>query len=318
MHDENYSISVIVPTYNRADYLPCAIDSILRQRYSPCEIIIVDDGSTDNTEDVLATYGSKIRYIKKENGGVCSARNAGIQAARHEWIAFLDSDDEWIEGKLQYQVDDLKSHPEAIAHFTNVIIDREFVREIDIFHLRQMTSEFDNAGILYLERPLKLCIDHVFGRVQSVLARKDIVQRIGGFDAQYKIFEDADFVARLAFEGPWVVRAKPLVREIRREEATVSLGQQKFSTPYRGYDNLLKQTIEYEDLRDINTEEAESLNRAVVKYSLLSASAHLKFGDKTIARKSALTAMRRRFSVKAMIYLAASFLPFRLLTISDR
>ena len=318
MHDENYSISVIVPTYNRAEFVPCAIDSILGQNYSPCEIIVVDDGSTDNTEEVLVPYGSKIRYIKKENGGVCSARNAGIQAASHDWIAFLDSDDEWIEGKLQCQVEDLKSHPDAIAHFTNVLVDREFASNTDVFELRKVSPAFDGKDVLYLERPLKLCIDHVFGRVQSVLARKDIVQRIDGFDARYNMFEDAYFVARLAFEGPWVVRAKPYVQEIRREEATVSLGQQKFSTPYRGYDNMLKQMIEYEDLQDLNTEEIESLKRAVVKYSLLSASAHLKFGDKSIARKSALTAIRRRFSVKAFVYLAASFLPRRLLTSSGR
>ena len=86
-------ISVIIPTYNSANYLNQAIDSVLMQGYTPCELIVVDDGSTDETESVLKPYQDKIKYIKQENSGSAAARNRGMQLAEYELILFLDADD---------------------------------------------------------------------------------------------------------------------------------------------------------------------------------------------------------------------------------
>ena len=97
-------ISVIVPTYNRAQQLPRALDSILCQSCSPKEIIVVDDGSTDETSALMTSEYPEIVFIQQQNTGVSSARNVGIKRASGDWIAFLDSDDEWLPEKLEIQM----------------------------------------------------------------------------------------------------------------------------------------------------------------------------------------------------------------------
>src|SRR5215831_13254013 len=93
-------ISAIIPTFNRAGVVGRAVESALRQSYPPREVIVVDDGSTDETPEVLRGYGAAIRYVPQENSGASAARNRGIALARHPWIAFLDSDDYWTPDYL--------------------------------------------------------------------------------------------------------------------------------------------------------------------------------------------------------------------------
>jgi glycosyltransferase involved in cell wall biosynthesis len=94
-------ISVVIPAFNAGQFIRRTVDSILAQTYSDFEIIVVDDGSTDNTADVVRSYGPKVRYIYQQNAGDGPARNTGITAAEGDWIAFLDHDDEWLPKKLQ-------------------------------------------------------------------------------------------------------------------------------------------------------------------------------------------------------------------------
>ncbi len=105
-------VSVIIPTYNRAHFLCEALDSALSQTFKDFEIIIVDDGSTDNTKQVLEKYGSRIYYIYQENKGRAEARNTGIRRAKGEHIAFLDDDDIWLPNKLEKQVFFLDARPD--------------------------------------------------------------------------------------------------------------------------------------------------------------------------------------------------------------
>ena len=102
----NSKISIVIPTYNRVDFLPKAIQSVLNQTYRNWEMIIVDDGSTDNTEEIVKGYKeSRIQYIvHKYNLGLSAARNTGIKKSRGEYIAFLDSDDEWFPEKISCQM----------------------------------------------------------------------------------------------------------------------------------------------------------------------------------------------------------------------
>src|SRR5437773_3781756 len=100
----NVTVSVVIPTYNYARYLPEAIDSALAQTHAPLEVIVVDDGSTDDTPRVLAVYGDRIRVIRQANRGPGAARNTGIAAARGEYVGFLDADDVWLPRKLELQM----------------------------------------------------------------------------------------------------------------------------------------------------------------------------------------------------------------------
>ncbi len=97
-------VSVIIPTYNRARTIERAVNSVLAQTWKEVEVIVVDDGSTDQTSEVLKVYGDKIRVIHQQNGGASAARNTGIKAATGEIISFLDSDDEWLPSKTERQV----------------------------------------------------------------------------------------------------------------------------------------------------------------------------------------------------------------------
>jgi len=107
-------VSVIIPAYNRANIVRETVDSVLRQTYAQFEVIVVDDGSTDNTREVLATYRDpRVRYFYKTNGGLSSARNFGLSAATGEYIAFLDSDDVWRPWKLSAQVEIFRRHSDV-------------------------------------------------------------------------------------------------------------------------------------------------------------------------------------------------------------
>ncbi len=110
-------ISVIVVTYNRAHYLKDALDSIQRQSFKDYEVILVDDGSTDNTKEIVEKYKG-VHYIYQEHGGISKARNTAVRAAKGKWIATLDSDDLWKEEKLRKQVDYLEAHPDCRIVFT--------------------------------------------------------------------------------------------------------------------------------------------------------------------------------------------------------
>ena len=117
--DNSFTISVIIPAYNAAEHLGRAIDSILAQTRPPDEIIVVDDGSTDNTPQIATTYGEKVTLLQQQNAGVSAARNTGIKAARSEWIAFLDADDKWLPEKLEKQSALLKRNPQLVWAYSN-------------------------------------------------------------------------------------------------------------------------------------------------------------------------------------------------------
>ncbi|MHC5139531.1 MAG: glycosyltransferase family 2 protein, partial [Planctomycetota bacterium] len=104
---EKLTISAVIPAYNAAKYIARSIDSVLAQTHPVDEIVIVDDGSTDNTAAIIKDYGDKVRYIHQPNAGVSAARNTGIEAATGNWIAFLDADDEWLPEKIKRQVENL-------------------------------------------------------------------------------------------------------------------------------------------------------------------------------------------------------------------
>ena len=104
-------VSVIIPAYNCVEFVSHAINSVLKQNYENKEIIVVNDGSTDDTPDVLESFGDQITVVNKENGGAPTARNAGLRIARGKYIAFLDADDLWLDGKLTMQVRYLEEHP---------------------------------------------------------------------------------------------------------------------------------------------------------------------------------------------------------------
>lgn len=171
-------VSIIVPVYNGAKFIAEAIESICVQDYDPLEIIIVDDGSTDETSSIAQSF-KDIRYIRQENQGVAAARNTGIECSRGELIAFLDADDIWAQNKLHLQVDHMTRHP-------------------DIGYTLGKQRNFLEAGMdkpFWLREEL-LFEDHT-GFLPTSVIRRSIFERIGLFNPAYKICEDVEWFSRV-------------------------------------------------------------------------------------------------------------------------
>lgn len=195
-------VSVIIPTYNRAQCLGDAIGSVLAQSFHDYELIVVDDGSIDSTEEVVKSYGERVKLIRQENGGASAARNTGIRAAKGEWIAFLDSDDTWEPDKLKVQVNDLQAKPGAVAHMVDADIFVSDHEHVSHFELRGMHDDFLRNPVR--ERPLCDVLKTHFNTPTWMLHRK-AVESAGYFDTRLRIFEDIDFLTRVAMEGPFVI-----------------------------------------------------------------------------------------------------------------
>ncbi len=181
-------ISVIIPTYNRLEFLPIAIDSVLSQTYPPYEIIIVDDGSTDGTKDFIKyVYGNSLKYIYQKNQGVSSARNTGIYVSKGDFIAFLDSDDWWNKNKLEEQVKCLLSNPYYEVCYTNEAWFMNGKR-------KNQHKKHQKYGGEIFQYTLPLCIISP----SSILLKKSIFYDIGVFDETLPVCEDYDLWIRIA------------------------------------------------------------------------------------------------------------------------
>lgn len=200
------TVSVVIPTYNRAYCLGDAIESVLAQSFQDYELIVVDDGSTDGTDKVVKIYGEIVRLIRQANDGVSSARNAGIRAAKGSWIAFLDSDDIWEPDKLKIQMGDLKAKPEAVVHIVDTIFVISDQDKRSLFEMRGMHTEFMQRPIR--ERPLIDVLRIGFPSPTWVVQRKTI-ETAGYFDTALRISEDTDLLARVAMEGPFLINCYP-------------------------------------------------------------------------------------------------------------
>lgn len=191
MNNCSPAISVIIPTFNRAFCLGSAIDSIIAQTFSDYEIIVIDDGSADNSESLVKARGG-IRYFRlTENGGASKARNLGIKHARGKYICFLDSDDLWIKDKLESQFLYMESDGEPAACYTDEIWIRNGVRVNSGKRHRKYSGKI-------LPNCLALCIISP----SSVMLRAEVFDVIGLFDETLPVCEDYDLWLRLAARFP--------------------------------------------------------------------------------------------------------------------
>ncbi len=182
-------VSVIIPTFNRADLVREAIQSVLDQTYQNFEIIVVDDGSTDGTEQVLAPYKDKIIYIYQENQGGAAARNTGIKHARGKYIAFLDSDDLWLPEKLEKQLEILEKNEDIAMVYSNII------RVYDGGRLKKIGINPKNiiSGNIYHE----ILLRRVWVSLPTWIIRKACFEEIGGFDPEFRTSHDREMVVRI-------------------------------------------------------------------------------------------------------------------------
>jgi glycosyltransferase involved in cell wall biosynthesis len=194
------TVSVIIPTLNRAGPLARALESVLAQTQPPDEIIVIDDGSTDETRTLIEHDYPGVRYHYQSNHGVSNARNTGIGMARGDWIALLDSDDQWQPRKLQHQLHALASRPDYRACHTNEIWIRNGRR------VNPMNKHAKRGGFIF-----RHCLPRCVISPSSVLIHRELFSSIGTFDESLPACEDYDLWLRLCARHPVLYLDEPLV-----------------------------------------------------------------------------------------------------------
>ncbi len=192
-------VSVIIPTHNRAGFLAQAIDSVLSQTYASFELIVVDDGSSDETQALLASHGKALVSLRQENRGPAAARNAGIRAARHPLLAFLDSDDRFARQKLAIQAAAMEAQPDLLISHTQETWFRNGR------HLNQKKRHAKEGGDIFA-RSLARCVVGM----STVMVRRELFARIGLFDEALPCCEDYDLWLRASVAHPFLLVDVPL------------------------------------------------------------------------------------------------------------
>lgn len=201
--DENraWRISAIIPTFNREQWLAGAIESVLKQTSPVLELIVVDDGSTDGTAQLVQQY-ENVKYVHQHQRGPSAARNAGARHARGDWLAFLDSDDRWMPKKIERQVAFLNAHTALHAVYTNEIWTRNGKR------VNQGKRHRKSGGWIF-EQCVPLCIISP----SSIMLSRQLWQESGGFDEALPACEDYDLWLRIAAKNPIGYLDEPLIEK---------------------------------------------------------------------------------------------------------
>lgn len=290
-------VSVVVPVYNGEKYLRAALDSALVQTYPALEIIAVDDGSTDSSPEILASYGSRLTMIRQQNAGVASARNAAIGASSSEFIAFLDQDDWWIsEKKIEKQVASFQSYAKLGLVHTGVQVYSEsassFIDPPMPVHLSPMLQGYCYQQLLF---------DNAVYN-SSVMIRRSVLSATGLFDLNMSrnTVQDYDLWLRLARHYPFGYIAEPLTVLRLHGEMGTRNRQAMLGDELR----VLERTVGLKGIHDsapLRARVARILNELGVY--------HLDAHAPRLARSCFARALRMRCSSRTVLLLAATFLP---------
>ncbi len=190
-------VSIIIPTYNYAAYIGKAVDSALKQTYTNIEIIVVDDGSTDNTKDVLQKYGDKLVYIQQNNQGAAAARNRGLEEAKGDYICFLDADDTYYPNNIAEKASFLEANQSLDWCYSNWVWVDKKGKEM----MRGDEPEVSLAHIKAQGDVLPLALQGYRLGTNVFMFRKALVDKLQGFDIRLKVLEDYDYYLRAAALG---------------------------------------------------------------------------------------------------------------------
>ena len=238
-------ISVIIPTYNRVDFILETIQTVLDQTTKVDEIIVIDDGSTDKTKDVLERLIStnKIKYIMQKNSGVSSARNRGIKLSSNDWICFLDSDDLWETTKIEEQVLFHKKHSNIL--FSHTLEQWLFNNKI----IKQKKHQQKQSGFCFKENIANTLIG-----ASTVMIHKSILDDVGLFDENLKVCEDYDLWLRILYKYELGIIDKQLIKKIAGHKEQLS-----FTTP-------LMDTFRIQSLqKHLNSNYADDVRNMIIK-----------------------------------------------------
>ena len=204
-------VSVVIPAYNVAWCVGRAVESVLAQSLQEIELIVINDGSSDDTCQVLASYREAISVIDQDNRGMSAARNAGIRAARGTYVAFLDADDWWLPEKLACQVELMQSRPELGFCSTAARVENPQGEFLNLWSCQQISNSV--LETLFEKNAT------IAGGCSAVMVRKSLLDQVGLFDESLKGFEDPDLWIRLAAVSGYSCIGEPLAVVLRRENS---------------------------------------------------------------------------------------------------
>jgi glycosyltransferase involved in cell wall biosynthesis len=257
-------VSVIIPTFNRSSVVIRAINSVLNQSNKDFEIIVVDDGSTDDTEFILSPFiqADTIKYFKHHNLGVSAARNLGVSKSSGEWLSFLDSDDEWLPGKLQEQVDFLRKNTSF-----NIVYGQEiWIRNGKRVNQRVIHQKY--GGWIFDK-----CVQQCFIAPSSVMLRANIFHEIGGFDQDFTICEDYDLWLKISslYEVGYI--ANPIIIKHGGHD-------DQLSTKYVAMDMWrLRSLVRILKIRNLSDEHKEEVIETIKRKGSILMQGYQKYGN---------------------------------------
>ncbi|NIS18110.1 MAG: glycosyltransferase [Aliifodinibius sp.] len=209
-------VSVIIPAYNSSQYILEALDSVFEQSFKDFEVIVIDDGSTDNTKKKIDDYPHQIRYFHQENGGPAKARNLGIRKSEGKYIAFLDADDVWLSTKLEKQVAAFKKDPELGM----VITENSLFDEGGIYRTTVGKGNYLMRGDLVTNIFLKSGVV-----TPTVMVRREVFDKVGLFEESLRIAEDDNMWIRIASSYPITLVDEPLAKIRDHQLRTMRINQ---------------------------------------------------------------------------------------------
>lgn len=277
-------ISVVIPTYNRAAQVPAAVRSVLAQTGVSCEVIVIDDGSKDDTEAALASFAGSIRYIKTVNGGVSAARNRGIREATCEWVAFLDSDDTWHPDKLRLQLAAMERSGAKLCFCVSVDESGEAIDDLRVMDpsLPEHGERFYPPGdCRFFKHPR-----HPF--LQSMIVEREALLKSGLFDETLRVAEDTKLLYHLILTHGYAVVNELLVHICREREGPGLSDTMDPESAYRRHDCYTRVQAEvFWRLVPLDPEAAAIVRRNLLYFASRQAEIACALDRKAIAKRCA-------------------------------
>lgn len=226
------TVDVIIPAYNISRHLPAALESVISQTFENWRIFLVDDGSTDNTDEVIAPFkqrlGSRLTYLKRENGGIAAARNTGIRNSAGQYIAILDGDDVWLPNRLAMSIACLEDRPEAGLSYGLITRIADDGSRLETFQGNSPLAEGKLASQIYMRTVELPC--------PTITFRRSCIEEVGLFDESMRAVEDRDLWLRIALRS-----------EIAFIPEVIALYRMSANSVSRNYDKQLQAQLRFID-----------------------------------------------------------------------
>lgn len=305
-------VSVIIPSYNCGRFLPETLDSVLAQTFRDYEVIVVDDGSTDNTEQIIKPYTNSVIYLRGPNKGASAARNRGLKIARGELVAFLDADDVWESEKLSAQVALMDSHPELDVSYTNCTFFDGLPPAFTGFEerasalLRYAHAQIADCGYILTSPSLlgEFLTIRAFPKPSMLMVRRRCFEQVGDFDESLYICEDTQMCLRLArcFSFGYIDRCL-VRRRVRTDTLSSAPDNSRYAAIHiRMFDELQKWI-------PLSEKEKAIANQLVSSYSFSAGYAEFSNGHYAAGRQHFQKSFRISASFRAIVFMLMTFLP---------